>query len=387
MRLPNPTFFNAAAKPATTSSHPDPAPTMADLTKHLVVPGQVIAMSSEDEPENAFLRGHGTYVDTIPGDSGSGGDEGTNAIEMQGADADPSHPAGGRKRLIASVAGVIERVNKLVSVVPVSSTVYSGQVGDLIVGRISSVGATRWKVGLAPAARSASSGGGPSPLCRDGQLPLSGVDLPGGVQRIRTAEDARGMRMLYTEGDLLSAEVQQVTQSNGTLLLHTRSLKYGKLENGVCVQVPPGLVRRMRQHMCTLPGDVGIDVLIGCNGGIWIQRSMPKVGESGPSSVDDNGGNGDVNRTGTVVEEDTSAPLAETLQKIRKWHASTPVLPDERENIVRVRNAIECLRMVHCYVTPDNIMKVYEASKAVGLGDMTRPDITLMLTEGTRSKQ
>lgn len=114
---------------------------------------------------------------------------------------------------------------------------------------------------------------------------------------------------------------------------------------------------------------------------------MPKVGESGPSSVDDNGGNGDVNRTGTVVEEDTSAPLAETLQKIRKWHASTPVLPDERENIVRVRNAIECLRMVHCYVTPDNIMKVYEASKAVGLGDMTRPDITLMLTEGTRSKQ
>ena len=153
---------------------------MADLTKHLVIPGQVIAMSSEDEPENAFLRGHGTYVDTIPGDSGSGGDEGTNAIEMQGADADPSHPAGGRKRLIASVAGVIERVNKLVSVVPVSSTVYSGQVGDLIVGRISSVGATRWKVGLAPAARSASSGGGPSPLCRDGQLPLSGVDLPGG---------------------------------------------------------------------------------------------------------------------------------------------------------------------------------------------------------------
>ena len=52
------------------------------------------------------------------------------------------------KRLVASVAGTVERVNKLISVVPLASSVYSGQVGDLIVGRISSVGPTRWKVGL-----------------------------------------------------------------------------------------------------------------------------------------------------------------------------------------------------------------------------------------------
>ena len=39
------------------------------LTKHLVVPGQIIAISSADDPDGGgFLRGHGTYVETIAGD-------------------------------------------------------------------------------------------------------------------------------------------------------------------------------------------------------------------------------------------------------------------------------------------------------------------------------
>ena len=233
--------------------------------KHLVVPGQIIAVSSDNgegaaasEGGGGFLRGHGTYIETIPGDgdpcssarvvsSGAGGGADDDSVAAAGG-------GGGTKRLVASVAGTVERVNKLVSVVPLSSSVYAGQVGDLVVGRISAVGTTRWRVALSLSASSPGAGG----LCRDAQLPLSGVDLPGGVQRIRTAEDARGMRRLYGEGDLLSAEVQQVAQADGTLVLHTRSLRYGRLENGCAVQVPPGLVRRMRQHMCTL-SDIGVD--------------------------------------------------------------------------------------------------------------------------------
>ena len=232
-----------------------PSPTL----KHLVVPGQIIAVSSENDEGAAedFLRGHGTYIETIPGD---GGPSSARAVVSSGAgggadddDAAAGGGGGGTKRLVASVAGTVERVNKLVSVVPLSSSVYAGQVGDLVVGRISAVGPTRWRVAL-----SLSSPGAGAGLGRDAQLPLSGADLPGGVQRIRTAEDARGMRRLYGEGDLLSAEVQQVAQADGTLVLHTRSLRYGRLENGCAVQVPPGLVRRMRQHMCTL-ADIGVD--------------------------------------------------------------------------------------------------------------------------------
>ena len=46
--------------------------------------------------------------------------------------------------LIASAAGCIERVNKLISVKPVNSK-YIGEVGDLIIGRIVSVEHKRWK--------------------------------------------------------------------------------------------------------------------------------------------------------------------------------------------------------------------------------------------------
>ena len=49
-----------------------------------------------------YMRGHGTYMD--------------------------------QDVLFASVAGVVERVNKLISVTPVK-TRYNGEIGDVVVGR------------------------------------------------------------------------------------------------------------------------------------------------------------------------------------------------------------------------------------------------------------
>lgn len=123
----------------------------------------------------------------------------------------------GPQRLIASVAGTVERVNKLISVIPLSPSIYVGQVGDLVIGRIVGVGGSRWKVSLTCSAPSSAGAHG---SMKEGQLPLSGVNLPGGVQRIRTSEDVLAMRSLYKEGDLLTCEVQQV-QRDGTLILHT----------------------------------------------------------------------------------------------------------------------------------------------------------------------
>lgn len=47
-------------------------------------------------------------------------------------------------------------------------------------------------------------------------------------QRRRSAEDEQMMRKHLKEGDLISAEVQSVF-TDGSLSLHTRSLKYGKV--------------------------------------------------------------------------------------------------------------------------------------------------------------
>ncbi|XP_053138604.1 exosome complex component RRP4 isoform X3 [Hemicordylus capensis] len=129
---------------------------------------------------NPLRRGHGTYL----------GDE----------------------KLVASVAGVVDRVNKLVCVKALK-TRYNGEVGDIVVGRITEVQQKRWKV--------------ETNSRLDSVLLLSSMNLPGGELRRRSAEDELAMRDYLQEGDLISAEVQAVF-SDGAVSLHTRSLKYGK---------------------------------------------------------------------------------------------------------------------------------------------------------------
>eukprot|EP00955_Chlamydomonas_euryale_P079051 363239-Chlamydomonas_euryale.AAC.20 len=57
----------------------------------------------------------------------------------------------------------------------------------------------------------------------------------------------------FREGDLVSAEVQQVN-SDGGVMLHTRSNKYGKLEGGQLLAVPANLVKRQKQHFVSEQG-------------------------------------------------------------------------------------------------------------------------------------
>jgi len=99
------------------------------LNSKITSPGESLTSSQ------AFMRGHGTYVDD---------DE-----------------------VIASVAGTVERVNKLITVRPLQ-TRYNPEVGDLVVGRITEVAARRWKVDANSR--------------QDAVLMLSSVNLPGGVQ-------------------------------------------------------------------------------------------------------------------------------------------------------------------------------------------------------------
>lgn len=80
-----------------------------------------------------FNRGHGTYED--------------------------------ENKLNSSVAGVKEQVNKLISIRPLKSR-YNGEIGDVVVGRITEVQQKRWKV--------------ETNSRLDSVLLLSSVNLPGG---------------------------------------------------------------------------------------------------------------------------------------------------------------------------------------------------------------
>ena len=208
--------------------------------QQLVSPGDVITR------EVGYMRGHGTYTrDDV---------------------------------LYASVAGAVQRVNKLISVTP-PKTKYQGEIGDVIVGRITEVQQKRWKVEINARL--------------DAVLQLSSVNLPGGELRRRSAEDELTMRKYLQEGDLISAEVQNLF-SDGAVALHTRSLKYGKLSQGTLVTVSPSLIKRRKTHFHKLP--CGASVILGNNGNVWIM----------PTTQDDNedlGGGGGFSQNLNIVQK------------------------------------------------------------------------------------
>jgi len=196
----------------------------------LASPGETITSAQ------AFMRGHGTYVEN--------------------------------EDLVSALTGTIERVNKLVSVRALKSR-YNPEVGDLVVGRITEVGPRRWKVD--------------ANARQDAVLMLSSINLPGGVQRRKLESDELQMRNFFEEGDLLVAEVQAFF-ADGAMSLHTRSLKYGKLRNGHLVMVPPALVRRLKSHFYALP--CGVDLILGLNGYIWVSKHVKQSEQEGEEGFD-----------------------------------------------------------------------------------------------------
>ena len=92
--------------------------------------------------------------------------------------------------LYASVAGVVERVNQLISVRPLKSRYY-GEIGDVVVGRVTEVQQKRWKIDTN------------SRL--DSVLLLSSVNLPGGelVNKMKKKFCFFFILLFFREGDLL----------------------------------------------------------------------------------------------------------------------------------------------------------------------------------------
>jgi len=250
---------------------------------HLVSPGDIITR------DLGYMRGHGTYMD--------------------------------QDVLFASVAGVVERVNKLISVTPVK-TRYNGEIGDVVVGRIVEVQQKRWKVDI---------------MSRlDAVLMLSSVNLPGGELRRRSAEDELTMRRYLEEGDLISAEVQNIF-NDGSLSLHTRSLKYGKLGQGCLVTVSPSLIKRRKTHFHQFP--FGASIILGNNGFVWISQ--------------------------TLSDEETSGGFAQNLE----------VVPSgEREVMARLRNVVLALAKNGTMLWDTSLIYGFEASAKYSITELLSPD-------------
>lgn len=191
------------------------------IEKHVVLPGDLVTAHP------GFMRGHGTFLNA-------------------------------NGELTSSVAGKVSQINKLISVHAPRAR-FVGETGDVVIGRIIEVqvGQRRWKVETGARL--------------DSVLLLNHINLPGGELRRKTIEDEMMMRSYFKEGDLIVAEVQSTFQ-DGSLSLHTRSLRYGRVGQGSLVKVPPLLVERCKVLFHNLPA-LGVHLVLANNGYIWISAS------------------------------------------------------------------------------------------------------------------
>ncbi|CAG8905218.1 unnamed protein product [Penicillium egyptiacum] len=301
----------------------------------IVTPGEVVT----DDPQ--WMRGHGTYMNPLS------------------------------TSIVATVAGKVQKTNKLLSVHPLRAR-YTPEIGDLVVGRIVEVQSRRWKVDVA------------APLLA--QLPLSAINLPGGILRRRTSADELQIRTFFSEGDLVVAEVQSVHQ-DGSASLHTRSLKYGKLRNGVFLAVTgtggsaasgstvkggvgagnsasgsslaapggsgTGGVVRSRRQVWTVSASNGggeVNIVLGVNGYIFISKNSE--GADAASSTTEN-------VSITRMEEMVSSSIYSSQ--------NDDIPPQTRREIARLAQCIRVLVQNGVRVDEDTVTHAYNASLQVDL--------------------
>ncbi|XP_020674854.1 exosome complex component RRP4 homolog [Dendrobium catenatum] len=241
-------------------------------------------------------------------------------------------------QVVATLCGVVERVNKLVYVRALRAR-YKPEVGDIIVGRVIEIAPKRWKLEIN--------------FSQDAVLMLQSMNLPDGIQRRRTVVDELNMRTIFEENDVICAEVRGF-QHDGSLHLQARSQKYGKLERGQLLRVPAYLVKRRKQHFHDLE-QYGVDLILGCNGFIWVgEHVVPADNE--------------------MVEDQES-----TLKD--KEQSYTPL--EIRQNICRIANSVRLISALGFAISVDAIIDTAEASKSsnIDIKDMLGAEFYVQTAE------
>lgn len=189
------------------------------------------------------------------------------------------------------------------------------------------------------------------------------------------------MRNFFVEGDLVVAEVQSVHQ-DGSATLHTRSLSYGKLRNGVFMAVTGtggsgsatskktggaasniaapssaaaavgGVVRSRRQKWTVNASNGGgdIEIILGVNGYIWISKLAD--GAAGAAAA----------------TETVSITRMEEMATHSIYSSQNDEIPRQtRREIARLAGCIRVLVEGGVRIEHDTVMRAYHASLEVDL--------------------
>ncbi|KAF5731502.1 exosome complex component RRP4 [Tripterygium wilfordii] len=265
-----------------------------------------------------------TVADTIPVNFEDNILKGHGTVERDG-------------ELVATLCGVVERVNKLVYVRPLRSR-YKPEIGDIIVGRVVEIVPKRWKLEIN--------------FSQDAVLMLSSMNLADGIQRRRTAVDELNMRSFFEENDVVCAEVRNF-QHDGSLQLQARSQKYGKLEKGQLLTIPPYLVKRRKQHFHHME-QYGVDLVLGCNGFIWIGEHVEVRDTMSGDQV-----------SNTEQQNTKSSTSTNYMDLEEQEQGYTPL--ETRQNICRIANSVRVLSSLGFNITVEVIMETVDLSGTMNL--------------------
>ncbi|OQV17188.1 putative Exosome complex component RRP4 [Hypsibius exemplaris] len=308
----------------------------APRNQEVFIPGDVVMDNAE-----GWMDGHGSYCSVLP----------DKRVEM-----------------LASVAGVRQIFTRVVVINPLKSR-YAGEIGDIVVGRIVQVGRKSWTVDVGAQ--------------RHAVLSLGAINLPSGELRRKTEEDIGFMRGYLKEGDLISAEVQKQS-GDGHLLLHTRSLRYGRLVHGMLLHVQPKLTKRGKGHFVSYE-TFGVHLIIGVNGAIWIAPTQRQLNI--PLGLDA----GEQLRQAAEEDypEEQEMYVCMTAEEAGKFGAkadeqgyvvsatrstATPIATLEvRKCMARIRNCIEILNREQVPIHRETIRILYDASRKYEPKELLQP--------------
>lgn len=237
--------------------------------------------------------------------------------------------------VVATLCGVVERVNKLVYVRALRAR-YKPEVGDIIVGRVIEVAVKRWRLEVN--------------YSQDAVLMLSSMNLPDGIQRRRTAVDELNMRSIFEENDVICAEVRSF-QHDGSLQLQARSQKYGKLERGLMLAIAPYLVKRRKQHFHHIE-QYGIDLILGCNGYVWIGEHAEAKDDMLVDQADE-----------SMQQRTKPRRISMSLEEQEQTYTPFEI----RKNICRTGNAIRILSTLGFSITIEAILETVSLSSSLNI--------------------
>ena len=140
-----------------------------------------------------------------------------------------------------------------------------------------------------------------------------------------------------------------------------------QLADGQLVQVPPYLIKRMKQHFTELKS-FGVQIILGCNGYAWVGAPPPPPpDEDGAEPMEEEETNGGAPPgSGGAIENVDS----------KKQQQQQPVALDLREKICRCAMAIRALGRAGFPIFPAAVEETYHLSVrgGVGMKDMVGDD-------------